>query len=708
MAMSASQLNVRINTEGAAAAKRDINDVGDAVDNSAAKSRMLGTGFLAMGTAIAGGFAYGATQAISFGEQMANVNSIAQLSTAELAALSDEVIALGSASGQSPQVLAAGLYDIASSGFAGAEGMQVLEASSRAATAGMTTTDVAARGVTAALNAYGLGADDAAHISDVMFQTVNEGVITFEQLSNNMGNTLPLAKALGVSFEELGAGYAQMTLSGVGASQAETQIAALMRAAINPTTELTEAVQAHGYASVESLIATEGLTGYLDLLTQASGGTSEGLFALLGTAEATNAALLLGGENADEYAAAVERMEKSSEGLGATQTALNKQMESTAFSLKLLKTNVQAAAIAIGVQLEPGIRAVAKAMTAGLKLFLNLSKPIQRVIGVVTALVGVLSLAAGAWILFGPQITMAAGLFLSLLGPIALVVAAVAGLYVAWKTNFLGIRKILKPITGVIERTGEFAYYLAEGFKYASAQGASPLSAALKAMNLALGGEAFEGVDGKIRAFAEGLDRAAGFVDRFMDAWNGQSEVMDKINDWGGLNLDGTTKSVMDQVNAWGGLTEEMSLAERAMAALDVASGGMITNMRQGFSALKNVGHEVMGLFASGDFSDAFSRIGDIFQNSALGRAIGDMVVSIPSVAVSVGKWVMGAGANLYETVKPWVDATIGAVSGIIQQIPSVAVSIGSWLMEAGANLYDVVKPWIDAAISAVSGIVQQ
>lgn len=657
MAISAAQLNVRIQTEGAAAAKRDINDVGSAVDNSAAKSRMLGTGLLGMGGMIATVFTGSAVAAIGFGEQMANVNSIAQLTTGELSALSDQVIDLSTNTGQSATVLAAGLYDIQSSGFAGADALSILGVSATAANAGLTTTDVSARAITASLNAYGLTAADAGHVSDVLFKTVDEGVVSFEQLANNLGNTLPLANATGVSIEELGAAYARMTLSGVGVSQAETQIAALMRAAINPTTELTAAVQDYGYASVESLIAAEGMTGYLDLLTKASGGTTEGLFELLGTAEATNAALLLGGENADEYAASVERMKASSEGLGATQTALAKQMESTAFSLRLLKTNVQAAAIAIGVQLEPGIRFVAKAMTGMLKGFLNLSKPVQKIIGVITALAGVLALAAGAWILFGSQITMAAGLFLSILGPIALVVAAVAGLYYAWQTNLFGIRDIAQDVFGGIM---DFV---------------SPVT---------------------------------DFLGRFMDAWNGPSDVMDKINSWGGLNADGTTKSVMDQINAWGSLTKEMSIAERAMNALDVASGGMITNMRQGFSALKNVGQEVIGLFASGDFSDAFSRIGDIFQNSALGRAIGDMVVSIPSVAVSVGKWVMGAGANLYETVKPWVDAAIGAVSGVVQQIPSVAVSVGQWLMEAGANLYDVVKPWIDAAISAVSGIVQQ
>jgi hypothetical protein len=67
-----------------------------------------------------------------------------------------------------------------------------------------------------------------------------------------MGNVLPVANSLGIGMDQVGAAYAQMTLNGVNASAAETQISALMRSALNPTTQLTEAVQAHGYASAES------------------------------------------------------------------------------------------------------------------------------------------------------------------------------------------------------------------------------------------------------------------------------------------------------------------------------------------------------------------------------------------------------------------------------------------------------------------------
>lgn len=302
---------------------------------------------------------------LDFEAQMANVNSIAQLSGTELQNLSDQVLQLTQNPGitDGPAALAAGLYQIASSGFTGADGLQILEASSLAASAGLTTTETAATAITAALNAYGLEASSAGDISDMMFQTVNDGVISFEQLASNMGNVLPVAASLGIGFEQVGAAYAQMTLAGVNASAAETQIAALMRSALNPTQQLTDAVQAHGFASATAAIESEGMAGFLKILTEESGGSQEALMDMLGTTEAMNAALLLGGENLDEYIEEIERMGGATEGAGATQKALNKQMQSASFQIAKAKQQVKVAATMFMGFLAPGISAAAQAMT---------------------------------------------------------------------------------------------------------------------------------------------------------------------------------------------------------------------------------------------------------------------------------------------------------------------------------------------------------
>lgn len=337
---------------------------------SGARGLATVAGGMILGTAIqqvVGGVAQLAGAGLDFEANMANVNSIAQMSGGEIDALSQQVLDLARnpAIIDGPAKLSAGLYDIYSSGFQGADALNILETSAKAATAGMTTTDVASRAVTSALNAFGLQATDAGRVSDVMFQTVNKGVITFDQLANNLGNTMPIANALGLSIEDLGASYALMTLKGVSASQAETQIAALMRTALNPTQQMTDAMVQYGDGTAEATIANRGFAGFLDVINKAAGGNKEKMMDMLGTQEAMNAALILGAEDGQDYAAMLEEMMGASEGAGATNEALAKQMESARFKIAEAKKQVEILAVTLMGLLAPAIGAAAGAFSRG-------------------------------------------------------------------------------------------------------------------------------------------------------------------------------------------------------------------------------------------------------------------------------------------------------------------------------------------------------
>src|SRR4029078_4400118 len=146
--------------------------------------------------------------------------------------------------------------------------------------------------------------------------------------------------SLGLTIDDVGAAYAQMTLKGVNASAAETQIASLMRSALNPTEKLTAAVQAHGFESAEAAIKTEGLAGFLDILNDASGGSQTALMDLLGTQEAMNAATILGADGAENYRKELDKMKGASKGAGATNKALAQQMKSASFQIAKMKQQV--------------------------------------------------------------------------------------------------------------------------------------------------------------------------------------------------------------------------------------------------------------------------------------------------------------------------------------------------------------------------------
>lgn len=306
-----------------------------------------------------------ASAALDFEAQMANVNSIIKVSGDELQMLSDQVLGLTNNPGitHGPADLAAGLYNVVSSGLEGAAALETLEVSAMAATAGLTSTDIAAQVIVGTMNAYGQETYTAAQVADVLFKTVDSGVITFEQLASNMGQVLAVGASLGVGVDQLGAAYAQMTLNAVPAAQAETQIAALMRSALQPTAELTQAVQKHGYASAEALIAAEGMPGYLRVLMEESDGSKEALLGLVGSTEAMNAATILGKDGVEEYNKLLFEMTGQLANGGALTEALEKQMLSANFAIAKAKQQVTVAATVFMGLFAPAIRAGAEAFT---------------------------------------------------------------------------------------------------------------------------------------------------------------------------------------------------------------------------------------------------------------------------------------------------------------------------------------------------------
>lgn len=366
--------------------------------------RTVGTAMVAAGAAGTAAFGLAANKSIDFSAAMANVNSIARLSNGEMSSLQATILGLATQFGSVPTDLADALYDIVGSGFEASEAVDILTASTIAAGAGLTNTATATKAITAVLNAYRMGADKAGDVSDVLFKTVDSGVISFEELSGSMGRVLPLASSLQVSIEELGAAYATLTLQGIGASEAETGISAVLTAAISPTEALTAAVKEYGYESAEALIAAEGFAGFLTFLQTAAGGSTAVMSELTGNVRATNAALALGADNGQLYTGMLGDMNGAVQDGAYTLEVFGIQMDNAAGSLRQLGAEASAAAINIGAGLEPLIQFAAEAGSSVLHVFNSLPGPIQQSIGVLGALASVSTLAAGSLLILLPKI----------------------------------------------------------------------------------------------------------------------------------------------------------------------------------------------------------------------------------------------------------------------------------------------------------------
>ena len=402
-----------------ATADRTVTSFGQKL--TASSTKLIMAGGLMVG-AVAGVGIAAVKMAAQFETSMRNVNSISKLSETQFKALGESVIGLSKKFPQTAKELADGLYDIASSGFQGAAGLKVLEASAKAASAGMTTTAVSAKGVTAVLNAYGLEAEEAAAVSDIMFRTVDKGVITFEELSSTVGDWVGMGKIAGLEFNELSGAIAYMTTKGIQASEAGTSLNQMMLSIIKPTDEMAIALQQAGYASGEVALQELGLIGVMELLQKTSGGTLTGLRDLFAEKRALRGAAALLGSGYEDL---TNYMKDFNDTAGATDIALAEQSKALNFQLQILKNNASAIAITLGTQYIPKLASTVKNLSEFISehedatvAIINLGLAVVGSVGSLVLLASAIGKVRGAMILLSTATKLACP-ELALIGAVA-------------------------------------------------------------------------------------------------------------------------------------------------------------------------------------------------------------------------------------------------------------------------------------------------
>ncbi len=324
------------------------------------------TGVMVLGVALIAAVA----GAVQFEASMHNVASIDSQVQASFKETSQAVINMSKELPQSANTLAAGLYNIASSGYYGADAMHILETSAVAASAGLTTTDTASKAIVASLNAYGLSASDAGRISDALFNTVNYGVISFEQLTGAIAHSVGNAAKAKVSIEQLGAGLATMTLSGMSASEAGVSMNNVLSKLIKPSAALAStAVQLGMNLQNDLANPAIGLSGVMLKLSDASQGSLRSFLAWFPEIRAARGALALAAGEGQRYGDIVKKMGTEQANAGATMRAFNEQAKSTKHELEMLGNQVAAAGLELGMAMLPGIeKAVAGLESLGSKV----------------------------------------------------------------------------------------------------------------------------------------------------------------------------------------------------------------------------------------------------------------------------------------------------------------------------------------------------
>ncbi|MFJ4684707.1 phage tail tape measure protein [Streptomyces sp. NPDC088789] len=367
-------------------------------DAQAARSAQNG---LLLGAALG----FGVAQAIALERAMANVLTISRQITPEnVSVFTDQVVELSTRLPQTAEQLAEGLYQVVSSGFDGADAMEILEVAAQGASAGLTTTETSARALLGVLNAYGMSTTEASDVMDVMFQTVNYGVISFEELAQQLGDVVPMAAAAGVEFDDMSAALAAITLTGIPAAEAVTALNMLLTRVMKPTQDLKQAVKDLGYESAASAVEQDGLFVVVNKLNGAAGNTAEGIANMWKDIRATRAALSLasaGGQNyANTYAGIADEVARAE----ATQKAYALQTDTVTGQWQLAANQARALGIDLGRALLPALLAIGTAVRTVVGTVQDLPGPMKDVLAVVAASAVALLLLRGAYMKVTAQI----------------------------------------------------------------------------------------------------------------------------------------------------------------------------------------------------------------------------------------------------------------------------------------------------------------
>lgn len=120
------------------------------------------------------------------------------------------------------------------------------------------------------LNAYRLNVDATDRISAQLFRTIELGRVKASDIANELGRVAPLAANLGVTFEELSAAIATITIQGVTPHETLTSLFAVLNQLLKPTEEMKKFFDELGYSSGRAAIAGLGFEGVLTQIAKAA------------------------------------------------------------------------------------------------------------------------------------------------------------------------------------------------------------------------------------------------------------------------------------------------------------------------------------------------------------------------------------------------------------------------------------------------------
>lgn len=504
-----------VSAQQIAAAGEDVQELGGKIETVGKKvSVASAASAAALGASV--------KLASDYTDAVAKVGTVADLQSVPLEKLRDDMLQLSTETGIGAGEIADATYQAISASVDTADAVSFVGTSVGLAKAGFLETADAVDVLTTIINAYGLEASDAGRLSDILIQTQNDGKTTVNELSQSMGQVIPLASAYGVNIENLAASYAQLTKNGVATAQAGTYLKSMLNELGDSGSDVGEILKSKTGKSFGQLM-NDGMSlgDVLGILNDSVNGDSEALAGLWSSSEAGTGALSILSSGVGAFNDELGNMQDSTGNVADALETLSTPSAKAQKSLNAVKNvGIELGSAALEA-IAPLLEQLAETVKSLTERFSKLSPATQTVIVAVMAILAAL----------GPVIIII-GTLIQSIGAIMTVAPAVA---TALGTVKIAIAAIGGPVTIVI------AVITALVLKFIHAYNTSE-----EFRNKV--GLAFYNVK---KAVTESLAAAMAKVKEFVSV--GKNVI---VGLWNGINdkvawLKGKVKGVVDKIKGW-------------------------------------------------------------------------------------------------------------------------------------------------------------
>jgi len=332
----------------------------------------------------------------------------------------------------------------------------------------------ASEAVAIAMATFGLNAEDATYIADSFVQSADASVTEVGELTQALVNVGLTAVDSGWSLGETNTALALLSERGLRGAEAGTALKRMMMNLTRPTKDVVGTLQELGVELYNADGTMKSLPNIIGQLEGSMAGLTDqqrtlAVITLAGSdgQRAMNTLLGEGTEGWSNMESAVMAAATAQEAGAARTEGFNAAMENlmgvvetflitvgTPLIEDFLTPLAQKLSEAMGWLLEQDPAWVKVALAIG--GVLAVAGPLLMGLGAMASGIGVVVSIAGA---LSGVLAAVGGAIVAALGPVLLIVAAVAAvaalLYLAWETNFLGIRDIVAEVWGALQETFE-------------------------------------------------------------------------------------------------------------------------------------------------------------------------------------------------------------------------------------------------------------